>query len=71
MKISEILGLAGAAVNQVGLQYCLLFIHKPCMNEQRKSLSHAAWASKPFRIVLESVFGHQGGQPKVSYEALQ
>ena len=70
MKRSEILGLEGAAVNQEGLQYCLLFMHKSCMNKQRKSLSHAAWATKPFGIVHESVFRHQGGQPKVSHRAL-
>ena len=48
MKRSELLGLEGAAVNQVGLQYYLLLMHKSCMNEQKKLLSHAAWATKPF-----------------------
>ena len=70
MKRSKILGLEGAAVNQVGLQYCLLFVHKSCMNKQRKLLSHVAWATKPFGIVHEPVFRHQGGQPRVTYEAL-
>ena len=56
MKRSEIWGLEGAAVNQVGLQYCPLFVHKSCMNIQRKTLSHVAWATKPFGIVHKSVF---------------
>ena len=71
MKRSEILGLKGAAVNQLGLQYYLLFMNKSCMNEQRKSLSHTAWTTKPFGIVHESACGHQGGQPKVSHGALK
>ena len=55
MKRSEILGLEGAAVNQVGLQYCLLFMHKSCMNQTKEvtvscSLGHqtlwnSAWVS--------------------------
>ena len=69
MKRSEILGLEVAAVNLVGLQYCLLFMQKSCMNEQRKSLSNTAWPTKPFGRVHESVFGHQGGQPKLSHGA--
>ena len=68
---SEILGLEGAAVNQEGLQYCLLFMHKSCINGQRKSLFHTAWATKPFGRVHKSVLRHQGGQPKVSHGALQ
>ena len=71
MKRNEILGLEGAAVNQVGLQYCLLFMHKSCMNKQKKSLSYAVWATKPFGIVHELVFRHQGGQQKVSHGTLQ
>ena len=70
MKRSEIWGLEVAKVNQMGLQYCLLFVHKLCMNEQRKLLFHAAWATKPFGRVHESVFRHQGGQPRVSHRAL-
>ena len=57
MRRSEILGLEGAAVNQVGLQYCFLFVHKLCINKQRKYLSYTAWGTKTFGIVHKSVFG--------------
>ena len=64
MKRSEILGLEGAAVNQEGLQYYLFFVYKSYMYKQKKSLSHAAWATKPFGIVHESVFRHQSEPAK-------
>ena len=67
MSRSEILGLEGPAINQEGLQY---FVHKLCINKQRKSLSHATWAFKPFVRVQESVFGHQSGQPEVLHGAI-
>ena len=43
-------------------------MHKSCINEQRKLLSHAVWATKPFRRVQELVFRHQGGQPSCYME---
>ena len=39
MRKIDILGLEGAVVNQDRLLYCLLFVHKSCMNRQRKALS--------------------------------
>ena len=48
MRKSKILGLEGAEIDQEGLHYCHLFVHKFCMNRQGKSLSHVAFATKPF-----------------------
>ena len=48
----------------------LSFMHKSCINKQTKSLSHEAWATKPFERVHESVIRHQGSQPKGSHRAL-
>ena len=48
----------------------LLFIHKLCMNGQKKSLSYAAWSTKSFGRVHESAFRYKAGQPKVSHGAL-
>ena len=66
----KILGLEGAEVNLEGLEYCLLFVHKWCTNGQKKSLFHAAWATKPFGKEYKSVSIHQGGQPMVSHGLL-
>ena len=38
MKRGKILGLEGAAVNQEGLQYCLLFVYKS-VHEQIKEVT--------------------------------
>ena len=71
MRRSEIQKLEGAAINEKGLQYCLLLAYKWYTNRQKKSLFHGVWVTKPFGRVYEIVFGHQGGQPKVLYRYLQ
>ena len=56
----------GCIVNQEGLQYCLFVVHPSgAQTNKESSLSHAAWATKPFGIEHELVFRHQGTQPKV------
>ena len=55
------MGLDGASVNQEGLQYYLLFTCKYCTNRKKKSLSHAAFATKPYGRVHELGFGYQDG----------
>ena len=70
MRSSKILGLEGPEKNHEGLWYYHLLAHKLCINGQMKLLSYAAFSTKPFGRVHESVFGHQGDQPKVPHGAL-
>ena len=62
----------GRGCSKPGGTAVLSFVCAQVMYEwtKRSHCLHAAWATKPFGRVHESVFRHQGGQPKVSHGAL-